>query len=64
MRFKVNANILWNVNLEVDSDFDKFDPSDPDAVKMCALAYILEGEFEMGDPVEDPKINWVEECDD
>ncbi len=64
MELKVNADVQINVNTIVDTEDPLLAPYSREAVINQALAQIFCGNYEPGDMITDPKINWIEceEC--
>lgn len=64
--YRVNADFAINVTTFVDGDDvrrRKYETLD-DAVRRVAQEQITSGAYEVGDPVSEPDINWVEVEDD
>lgn len=63
--YKVNADFLINVDTYVDTD-DIYPPDITDleeSIKSQAIAQFYAGNYEPRDPIDEPKINWMEEED-
>ena len=63
--YKVNADFQLNVNTFIATEDLEIrdDESIEDAVKRHAIEQIMYGDYEPGDPIDKPTINWLEEDD-